>query len=61
MTQTSPTTSTGTAPGGSGTEIKLSRTPRRNPAVAGIAAQAATRIAGDPAPVLTVAAFQSSI
>lgn len=59
--ETSPTTRPDTAPTGSGTEIKLSRTPRRNPAVAAMAAQAAARIAGDPDPVLTVAAFQSSI
>lgn len=57
--ETSPTIRPGTAPGGSGTN--RSRLPQRNPAVSAAAALAASRIVAETDPVLTVAAFQSSI
>lgn len=59
--ETSPTTKLGTAPAGSGTEIRRSRVPQRNDAVTALAAQAARRIAAEAEPAVPVAAFQSSI
>jgi hypothetical protein len=61
MTETSPTTSTGTEPSGTGTN--LSRRPRRfvDPALMQVARSAADRIINEHEQALPVAAFQSSI
>lgn len=61
--ETSPTTDTGTAPGGSGTKKGLRNLIARRPQAANAANHAVDRIMADNGvrPVLTVAAFQSSI
>jgi hypothetical protein len=62
--ETSPTTDTGTAPGGSGTKKGLRNLiANRRPQVVDAADRAVDRIMADNGvrPILTVAAFQSSI
>lgn len=63
MTETSPTTKPGTAPAGSGTKGLRNLIANRRPQAVDAAERAVDRILADNGvhPILTVAAFQSSI